>query len=75
VSRRVFKAWSEYFRSTPDGWLLVHKQGDYQYRSPDSVYIHSFETFKTREEAVAYLDERIPRADRDEWTLWQAVSI
>lgn len=71
---KALRAWADtWFRKNDHGWLLIHKRGEYVYRNPDSVYIHRWEAFATREEAIAYLDDRIPRADRDEWRLYQAV--
>ena len=75
MAKRVLKAWSDkWLRKKDDEWLLLHKRGEYEYRSPDSVYLHRWETFKTREDAIAYLDDRIPRAGRDEWRLYQVVA-
>lgn len=65
-----FKSFSELFRNSRDQWLLVHKHGEYEYRNPDSVFIHRWESFPTREAALEYLDQRIAPADRHEWNLY-----
>jgi len=62
--KRVFRSWTERFRESEDEWLLVDQRGEYQYRNPDSLYVHPWETFKTREAALAHIDDKVARADR-----------
>lgn len=72
--RKYFKSFSERFRDTNDEYLLVNKQGEYQYRNPDSAFVHSFDTFRTKEDALEYIDRRIPKGDLDDWKLYKLVS-
>lgn len=69
---KALKSWGS-LRTDRGTWLLVHKHGEYEYRNPDSVYIHAFETFRSEEDAREYLDNRIARSDRDKWQLFELV--
>jgi hypothetical protein len=55
-------------------WLFVHKDGDYEYRNPTSLYVHRYNTFRTREDALDWLDRCVAKVEQDEWVLYQAVS-
>jgi len=72
--KRAFKSGSEHFRRSNFTWLLVHKEGNYEYRSPDSVFIHAYNTFASREDALDYLSNNVAPVDRKEWTLYQEVA-
>jgi len=72
--KRIFRSWSELFREETDEWLLVDQRGEYQYRNPDSLYVHRWETFKTREAAEAYIANHIARADLNNFRLYQRVA-
>lgn len=53
-------------------WLFVHAHGDYEYRNPTSLYVHRWDTFKTREDALDWLDRCIPKVEQPEWKLYRA---
>lgn len=72
--KKYFKTFSERFRNTSDTYLLVNKDGEYQYRSPDSAYIHKFDTFATEQDALDYIDRRVPKSDLDDWKLYKLVT-
>ena len=75
MKKHVFKVWSEWFRDQHESHphLLVNVRGDYEYRNPDSVYIHSFERFESEEAAREFLEQRIAPADRDKWRLYMQI--
>ena len=70
---KIIKAFSDRFRANKDLFLLLHREGEYEYRNPDSVYIHAYETFQTKGGADEYLYEHIARAEQHEWQLFRAV--
>jgi len=75
VRKNALTMWFDHLRTKPDSraWLLLHAHGEYEFRNPDSLYVHRFETFATEEAARYYLEQRIAPADRDEWQLYAAI--
>lgn len=73
--RRWFKSWSEHLRDADGSWLFVHKDGDYEYRNPTSVFVHRWETFSTREDALDWLDRCIPKVEWPDWSLYRFVCL
>jgi hypothetical protein len=69
--RGIFKCWTERIRDSEDEWLLVDQHGEYQYRNPESLFVHDWALFKTKEAAMEHIDERIPRADRKHMRLYR----
>jgi len=61
----------ESFRNNSGVYILIHRHGEYQYRSPDSVYVHRFEWFSTLEDAETYLAERIAKVEQSEWQIFE----
>lgn len=70
---RFFKLPWEHFRESKDTFLLVHKRGEYEYHNPDFTYVHKFETFRTREDAERYIEQRIPLCNQGDWRLYELV--
>ncbi len=69
---RVLKSFSGRLRDDPGAWLLLHEAGEYEYRNPDSVYVHRWNSFATEAAALDYLDRHVTKADRPGWRLYRA---
>jgi len=66
----LFKRWGN--GGVADEWLFVHAHGDYEYRNPDSVYVHRWETFATKDDALDWLDRCVAKVTQPEWKLYRA---
>jgi hypothetical protein len=73
VRLRAFITPFDNFRKGPGRFLLVHRRGEYQYRNPDSLFVHPFEWFSTREDAEQYLSNRVAKSEQSEWQLFELV--
>jgi hypothetical protein len=58
-----------------EGWLFLHSHGDYEYRNPDSVYIHRWQTFRTEAEARDWLDRCVAKVEQPQWTLYRPAAV
>jgi hypothetical protein len=56
-------------------WLLVNLEGEYEYRNPTSCYVHCWETFKTKERALDFLQRNIAPVERKSWQLYRAETL
>ena len=73
--RRFFKRYGNTFGSEGSGaWLMLDERGDYDYRNPDSVYIHRWDTFRTQEEALDWLDRCVSKSEQPRWRLFHAAA-